>query len=354
MHILNNLHYHKLLRLYINSNNNYIKIIKVITKKYNLQCNEIDIIFHISLYSIYPFLKDLWASYESFDKTVQDDEKYNNYKTLCGMFLEPLTDYEMEHNNFCMELVRNLGIYSENIFSLNFIPDRCNNLNYWIYNSIKKHNIQDNLINQCFEDYFQLTKRASNMVECKYHSYDKSYDDPMIAIMINIFNTHVSDVIGALKSSSESTYISGHKFVCDCVKIYKNMKSKYCSNENPNDVKKKICADFKTFEFTYTTYLLDKNGLMNKIPSLNNIENEYSNMCRKYEETTVSANVPTVKVPGTLSSDGDSEGTTHETLTATPVNVETGNNPISSTVSTSLGAVAGASSVLALLYKVNK
>ncbi|CAI7720791.1 Plasmodium vivax Vir protein, putative [Plasmodium vivax] len=295
----------------------------------------------------YPFLKVLWASYDNFDRTVQDDAKKYNYETVCGMFLNPLTNDNKEHYNFCLKLVRNLGVFSENNYSLHFNPDRCNNLNYWIYNSIKKYNIQDDLIIKCFGDYNDVMQRAPGMIKCDYHSYDKIYEDPMIAIMLNIFNTYINDVRDALMDKAFSTSIHGHKFVCDCVKIYKNMKNKYCSNNNPKDHKhQKTCDEFNAFNIAYSSYLFNQSGLLKDIPSLDNIEKEYSNMCGQFEETKANAIVPVLSPSGR-----DNEDTGDETSSPMPVDIETRNNPLSSTVSTSLGAVAGASSVLALLYK---
>ncbi|SCA81818.1 Plasmodium vivax Vir protein, putative [Plasmodium vivax] len=295
----------------------------------------------------YPFLKELWNSYDNFDKTVQYEENMNKYETLCDMILNRLNNDKEEHYNFFMKLVRNLGIYIEKDYSLNFKPDRCNNLNYWIYNSIKKHNIQDNLIDQCFENYFDVMNHAIVMIKCNYHSYDKIYEDPMIAIMLNIFKTYVGDVKNALMNRDASKHMLALKFVCDCVKIYKNERFKYCSYENLKNHKyQKTCDKFKSFKDTYTSFLFGQSDLIKKIPSLDNIDQEYSNMCGQFEGTTVKAIAPVASPSGE-----DNEDTADETSSPMTVVVENRNNPISSTVSTSLGAVAGASSVLALLYK---
>ncbi|KMZ96122.1 hypothetical protein PVNG_06265 [Plasmodium vivax North Korean] len=314
----------------------------------------------------YPFLKELWTSYDKFDKTVQDDANQSKYETLCSMFLDRLNNNKVEHYNFCMKLLRNLRVFPEEISSLKFKPERCNNLNYWIYNSIKKHGIQDNLIMKCFEEYFELTSRATDMVGCNYHSYDKSYEDPMIAIMINIFNSHADDVIAALMNSDESTSRSGHQFVCECFKIYKDRNNTKCPNIYPNGIKKNTCDELGTFKNTYEGYLLLKDSLVHKIPSFNNIESEYKNKCQLYEQQYTVATRGAEDTVDTLSTSDTGETTRLGTqLTAgandnadrnllTPKGEETTGSPISSTISTAVGTMAGASSVLALLYKVNK
>ncbi|CAG9474584.1 unnamed protein product [Plasmodium vivax] len=295
----------------------------------------------------YDFLKEFWTLYNKFDGDVGSDPKNDRYDLLCDQYIRRISENVTKHKNFCKKLMRNLGHYSINPESHNFTPERCKNLNYWVYNSMKKHDIPEEIIINVFGDYSDMLERSNNTIRgCSYHSYDKSYEDPMIAIMLNIFNTYIYDVRDALMDRALSTSIHGHKFVCNCVKIYKNMKNKYCSYENVKDPKKKTCDEFNTFKDTYNSYLFNHSGLIKDIPSLDNIEKEYSNMCGKYDETTLKSIVPVLSPSGR-----DNKDTGDETSSPMPVDIETRNNPLSSTVSTSLGAVAGASSVLALLYK---
>ncbi|SCO65490.1 hypothetical protein, conserved [Plasmodium vivax] len=301
----------------------------------------------------YAFLQDVWTSYDQFDRDVESDPNNSTYDLLCRLHIGLTSDNLMKHKNFCKKLMRNLGHYSNNPESHNFTPERCNNLNYWVYNSMKKHGIPEEIINKVFGEYSHMLKNSRNTIrDCSYHSYDKSYEDPMIAITLNIFNTYINDVRDALMDRAFSTSIHGHKFVCDCVKIYKNMKNKYCSNNNPKDQKhQKTCDEFNAFNIAYRSFLFGKSGLIKEIPSLDNIDEEYSNICGGYEETYVKARLPSLKVPLVSPSPGDTEDTTNETSSPKAFNVETRDNPISSTVPTTLGAVAVASSVLALLYK---
>ncbi|KMZ77027.1 hypothetical protein PVIIG_05224 [Plasmodium vivax India VII] len=315
----------------------------------------------------YPFLKDLWDSYDNFDNTVQHDEKRNNYNTVCGMILNDLTNDNTENYNFCMKILRNLSVFPENVSSLNFKPERCNNLNYWIYNSIKKHNIQDNLIMKCFEDYFELTKRATDMVECKYHSYNESYDDPMIAIKLNIFNTYVGDVKDALMNSDESTALCGQKFVCECFEIYKDRYETLCPNKySINEKQRKTCDKLDTFRNTYVAFLLRERSLVHKIPSFDNIEIEYETKCQLYEQqksiATRDLEDPSRNISSTYPTDKSRIGSTltpdavdnPDRNLLNPKGEEITGSSMSSTISTAVGTMAGASSVLALLYKVNK
>ncbi|KMZ89740.1 hypothetical protein PVMG_04570 [Plasmodium vivax Mauritania I] len=321
-----------------------------------IQVNIKIIVYLIKVQNFYAFLQEVSTLYDEFDGDVENDPKNSTYDLLCSQHISSLNENVIKHKNFCKKLMRNLGHYSDKPELHSFTSESCNILNYWIYNSMKKHSIPEKIINKIFGEYsYMLAKSRNTISGCSYHSYDEIYEDPMIAIMLNIFNTYIGDVRNALMDKALSTSIPGHKFVCDCVKIYKNMKFIYCPNELPKDHShQKICADFNTFKGIYTSYLYGKSGLIKKIPSLYNIENEYSNMCGEYEETYVKTKLEALNVPVVSSSDGDNEDTAHETSSPMSADVETRNNPISSTVSTSLGAVAGASSVLALLYKVNK
>ncbi|SCA83609.1 Plasmodium vivax Vir protein, putative [Plasmodium vivax] len=296
----------------------------------------------------YSFLQELSTLYDIFDRDVKNDPKDSTYNLLCNQYIGLTSENVTIHKNFCKKLIRNLGHYSDNPESHNFTGERCNILNYWVYNSMKKHGIPERIIIDVFEHYSEMLNRSINNISgCSYHSYDKIYEDPMIAIMLNIFKTYVGDVKNALMNKDASKHMRALKFVCDCVKIYKNKMFNFCSYENPNDPKhQKTCGEFKSFKVTYTSFLFGQSGLVKDISSLDDIDKEYSNMCGQFERTTISAIAPVVSPSG----DGN-EDTVDETSSPMAVDVETRNNPISSTVSTSLGAVAGASSLLALLYK---
>ncbi|KMZ83220.1 hypothetical protein PVBG_05190 [Plasmodium vivax Brazil I] len=273
----------------------------------------------------------------------------------------------MEQYNFCMRLLRNLNIYPDDIYSLYFKPERCNNLNYWIYNSKKKHDIKDDLILKCFGEYFDRTTRVPGMVDCKYHSYDESYDDPMVAIMLNIFDSNISDIQKTLSSKAIPTYTSGQKFVCECFKIYKERYNVRCLDKYSYDEKQeKTCDKLDTFRRTYELYLLRDESLVEKIPSFKNMESEYKTKCHLNEPTKL-------VVPGGVADTNDVTETPYvgeRGRDSAPLTAGAGENedgklslgangeettgrPISSTISTAVGTMAGASSVLALLYKVN-
>ncbi|SCO72985.1 Plasmodium vivax Vir protein, putative [Plasmodium vivax] len=312
----------------------------------------------------YPFLKDLWAAYENFDETVPQGANKNKYESLCGMFLKPLPDYKTEQYTFCLKLLRNLGHYSDNPLSHRFTPEKCNNLNYWVYNSMKKHGIPEQIIIDIFGDYTKILNNPNTILGCPYHSYDNTYDDPMVAIMLNIFVSNISDINKTLLNTAVSTYMPSLNFVCECFKIYKDRHNTQCLIEHSEDGKKeKTCDKLKTFKRTYEGYLLNDERLVGKIPSFNDMESEYKAKCHLYEpqklvvpdgveDKAEMLQIPYIGARGigsTPLTTGEDDNADRNLLTQK--GEETTGNPLSSTISTAVGTMAGASSVLALLYK---
>ncbi|CAG9474583.1 unnamed protein product [Plasmodium vivax] len=101
----------------------------------------------------YPLLKDIWIKYDNFDKDVKNDTNISKYISVCSYFIKPWDEGKEEDKEFCTKLVRNLGHHSDNKDFLNYKTHDCLNLNNWIYNSMMKNNIQENIIKECFKEY---------------------------------------------------------------------------------------------------------------------------------------------------------------------------------------------------------
>ncbi|CAI7724162.1 hypothetical protein PVPAM_000028900 [Plasmodium vivax] len=120
------------------------------------------------------------------------------------------------------------------------------------------------------------------------------------------------------------------------------MNKNYCLNENPeNEKHTSTCQKLKKFKIAYEIFH-DKIGSLNAyIPSLENIESEYLTKCSPDKlnpplEMSVST---TYVVPNPTLED------------ALPSPSEVADSSIKKNISTTIGTVAGASSILALLYK---
>ncbi|KMZ99306.1 hypothetical protein PVNG_02189 [Plasmodium vivax North Korean] len=270
------------------------------------------------------------------------------------MILEKFWKDTGEYNNFCLNLLNNLGHYSKNQELYIRSHYRCNILYNWIYNQKKKHGIQDEIINKCFEEYIKIGGVMKYNFACSYDTYNKLYEEPINMTLLNIFEYNMETIRNILNVEKDVNNISSRKFVCKAVQIYKDMYQKYCvKGEEGNQRHKNTCSELGNFKYSYANYFFSELGKEAEIPSLDDIQNKHLTECQKYLQ--VQALVP-IAVPEVLPEYSsrnlpqDSKLAAPESLTI-PKGVNQ-SSPMSSTVSTALGTVAGASSMLALLYKV--
>ncbi|KMZ96125.1 hypothetical protein PVNG_02133 [Plasmodium vivax North Korean] len=227
------------------------------------------------------------------------------YHTFCDLAMKKYTENIQEQSTFCLKLIRNLGCYPL-VNNQYFDPknDRCKILHYWIYNSVKNKQISNNLISDCFGDYKDHMNSISMTPNCPYHPYDDMYEEPMNMIILDIFQSNIHIIIDIVTRENYPTYLSVQQYICECVKIYKEMYNRYCPKVDAHNKKRNVTCDMlNTFKDTYKSFLSATQHKKYKIPSLDKVEADYLNI------------------------------------------------PMSSTVSTAVGTVAGASSILALLYK---
>ncbi|KMZ77250.1 hypothetical protein PVIIG_05203 [Plasmodium vivax India VII] len=306
----------------------------------------------------YPSLEYVWSIYKKFDETVDNDPKQNDYYIVCNYIINQLKGDTKEHEAFCKKLVRNLGHHSDNNDFLTYRGNRCLNLNNWIYNSMKKHNIRENIITECFDEYNHYMKKIGKDPSCLYYEYEKTYAEPMKIIMLNIFASNIDIIKSILKEEINSVHCSCQKYVNQIVEIYKYMKKTHCPYDQIFQ-KKETCQRLDNFKISYNEYLYNDEKINKKIPSLENnnlaifsgcvfdgsagrrqsaenfeaLEQVEANQGLKYVRSDRSPN------PFETTQEKQSDGTT---------------SPMSRTVSTAIGTVAGTSSLLAMLYKVNK
>ncbi|KMZ83222.1 hypothetical protein PVBG_05192 [Plasmodium vivax Brazil I] len=299
---------------------------------------------------------NLWGTYNEFDKTLEGDVKKFMYHTFCDLAMKKYTENIQEQSTFCLKLIRNLGCYPL-VNNQYFDPknDRCKILHYWIYNSVKNKQISNNLISDCFGDYKDHMNSISMTPNCPYHPYDDMYEEPMNMIILDIFQSNIHIIIDIVTRENYPTYLSVQQYICECVKIYKEMYNRYCPKVDAHNKKRNVTCDMlNTFKDTYKSFLSATQHKKYKIPSLDKVEADYLNMCEqeapKLALTSQMAKISSVLQDATQEADRYS-GAIPPLLSLTDENQ---GSPMSSTVSTAVGTVAGASSILALLYKVNK
>ncbi|KMZ99329.1 hypothetical protein PVNG_02212 [Plasmodium vivax North Korean] len=280
------------------------------------------------------------------------DRDKHKYEGFCTPLMNKLGYVNEEHKKFCLKLVRNLGRYSDDFKFQYFTSEYCTNLNNWVYDSKKKYNIPDNIIDNCFQDYIDYMTQIGAQPKCSYYSYDDIYE-PINIIMLKIFESNVNVLISTLNQENNIFIPSCQNYVCELVKIYNYMNSILCAKGKEGDEKKeKTCDILKNFYDIYKWFFFVKLHNTNKIPSLDNIEAEYLDKCvpneRKQPLTPVDSE--TTYTVSSLSS--DEYANPRKSPSQVPVNDENQGSSMSRTVSTAFGTVAGASSILALLYKV--
>ncbi|SCO65481.1 VIR protein [Plasmodium vivax] len=301
----------------------------------------------------YLFLKNIWDIYNEYDNTVENNTNNHQIYSLCDIILTTLSENKDKFNNFCTKLLRNLGHYSENLKFFIHNYDSCDILYNWIYNSKKKHAIPDTIIQKGFEEYVKIGDVMKYKFSCSYDTYNSLYKEPINITLLNIFEYNMETIRNTFNDEKSVNNIPCRKLVCKTVKIYNDMYKKYCDNaidgyEKHTDT----CSKLNLFYSTYNFYFLKNIVKKDQIPSLDDEPKIYSMKCQKYVEEQalhkmgVDENSPTYSKT-TLTQDKNQHA-------AAPIITHEGDNKgslMSPTVSTTLGTVAGASSILALLYK---
>ncbi|SCO72990.1 VIR protein [Plasmodium vivax] len=300
----------------------------------------------------YSFLNNVLKAYDEFDSNGDIYTKQYKYLPVCKLIMSKLTGNMKNHEEFCMKLIRNLGHYDMYTNFYNPSHDRCHILYNWIYNTIESTETPNELINKCFEDYTDQISKMGKPSKCSYDAFNSLYLEPRKITILKIFDDNIRDIIDKLNEEHSSTDSPSKKFVCECVKIYRNIYNSYCAIRYPKEGKaKSTCDMLTTLKNIYDSYLLRDEALKNKIPSLDADDNEYSNKCISQAKGLEAAAFS----PGRLESSSQTrEVSGRNRASFTPLAQDSDENTggsMSPTVSTALGTVAGASSLLALLYK---
>ncbi|KMZ99262.1 hypothetical protein PVNG_02145 [Plasmodium vivax North Korean] len=273
----------------------------------------------------YPFLNKIWNLYESFDKSVEENDNKRVYEAFCNHITVKLGQDKDRYDSFCLKLMRNLDPSVEAGGRSITYSDRCSNVNNWFYYTIDKKKTYDNDIIYRIFDLSRYIRSGNNNYGCTYYSYDTEYKDPINTIHLKIFNDNIDVIKSTLMSKDQPNNNLCQKYVCECVNIYKKMNTSYCSESNAQHHNhQKTCDMLKALKGSYDTYLYNNPLIRPKIPSLEVTQEELLDIC------------PSIQVQHSLqaSVDGHSGSST-------------------SKIPATIGTMAGVSSVFALLYKVN-
>ncbi|VUZ99409.1 PIR protein [Plasmodium vivax] len=201
----------------------------------------------------YPFLSNMVAAYEEFNKDVIDEEKkigvtlIRNAKRIVG--------YRDMDNHVYEKLIRNLSKLLNQEYRKISNTDYCAFLYQWYCSSRGKK-------------------------KCQYYSYDKDYENSINIIKLQNFHHNVDTIRDILIKKSEpqernSQYCYAQRYANECVKIYRNIHDEFCSGDKSYLTKnQKTCTQLTTFNSIYTTFLFNQGDIYKKIPDLSSSENE--------------------------------------------------------------------------------
>ncbi|CAI7720810.1 PIR protein [Plasmodium vivax] len=270
----------------------------------------------------YPFLNEIWNLYDNFDKSVGESGYNGVYRAICDNVTHKLGDDKERYYPFCLKLIRNLDPYCENQEVCILPSTRCNHVNNWLYNSKDKKNHNNKYINR---DIFNLSGTIRPEIRnyaCSYYSYDENYEDPINIIRLRIFGDNIDVIKSILEKKSDPNNSSAQGYLCKFVQLHKKMYRSYCSDKPAkNHKEERTCGELDTLKRSYDTFLLGKQDISDKVPSLDAKEPEPLHICPPDKSEL-------------LLQDDDHSGSSTSKIPAT------------------IGTMAGVSSVFALLYNL--
>ncbi|KMZ89690.1 hypothetical protein PVMG_04520 [Plasmodium vivax Mauritania I] len=282
--------------------------------------------FFVLYLLIYPFLNKIWNLYESFDKSVEENDNKRVYEAFCNHITVKLGQDKDRYDSFCLKLMRNLDPSVEAGGRSITYSDRCSNVNNWFYYTIDKKKTYDNDIIYRIFDLSRYIRSGNNNYGCTYYSYDTEYKDPINTIHLKIFTDNMEIIQQTLLNNDEPNNTLCQKYVCECVNIYQKMNKSYCSDPSARHGENKpTCDMLNALKTSYNSYLSPNPVISPKIPSLEAREGELLAKC------------PSIQAQNSLQAVADD----HSGIST------------SSKIPATIGTMAGVSSIFALLYKVN-
>ncbi|KMZ77024.1 hypothetical protein PVIIG_05221 [Plasmodium vivax India VII] len=213
--------------------------------------------------------KSIWKLYVKFDKSVNKADNKDVCNALCGVIRTQESIEEENYHDFCMKLVRNLGPFAVDHKNVGINSESCQFLYQWVYYMKVKYNIPDNFTKEIFNRSNTIISVPNEKHVCPYYSYEEKIHDPPNIIKIFNLSIVMNDLVSILMQDKQENNFSCRKFISECTKIYKDMNSDYCSDENKEDPKKEYtCFRLSTFKTFYESFIRTKPNLNSKLPSL--------------------------------------------------------------------------------------
>ncbi|KMZ96121.1 hypothetical protein PVNG_06264 [Plasmodium vivax North Korean] len=272
----------------------------------------------------YPFLDNLLSAYREFD------EESENKEELSSFYETEVTDVQGKkqmYKHIFLKLLKNLQSIANKGYNGPQAHEYCTYLYHWLYLNTKEYNDVDLLISIILEDS-QTEKHPIKINMCPYSSYNKQKAIFKLnnLVKLSYFKFNYENIKGILKEKQYPNYCLCHKYLDECVNTYRSMIDSRCSNtERKNN--EELCSELTQFNYYYSNLTGDIT-IREKIPDIYNGERKLELLdCPSEEE-----------ISKLRSGSGPSSDAAASDVKTLP---------------TALGTIAGATSVLALLYKVN-
>ncbi|KMZ77020.1 hypothetical protein PVIIG_05217 [Plasmodium vivax India VII] len=260
--------------------------------------------------------------YIQFDENLKSsDDLYTFYKTNVTYDQEKKQKYE----DISLKLLRNLRIFVNNGYKGPQLQEYCTYFYHWLY--LRTMGYDADLLISIIFDEFEKKKLPRNKYICPYDTYNKQKDifKSKNLVKLSYFRFNYENIAGILKEKKYPNYCLCQKYLDECVSTYRTMKASHCSN-NQEENNKELCSELTQFSANYF-YLTSELPIGKTIPNINTGKREVALL-----------DCPSEEISKLRSGVGPSSG---------------GAGSDEKTLPTALGTMAGATSLLALLYKVN-
>ncbi|KMZ88590.1 hypothetical protein PVBG_04799 [Plasmodium vivax Brazil I] len=286
-------------------------------------------------------------AYNEFNKDVSDDERtfdvtlINNVKNIGG--------YHEKDNQVYEKLIRNLSLLLNNKYTKMSNTEYCRFLNQWVYHTKIKYNINEHPLSMFYiGSHTNIVNNGGKSI-CPYYSYDTTLEEPLNIIKLENFQEDMQTIESILKRENDSI-TSCQKYICECVNIYKKMHNEYCTHPyNVNKKRDDTCDKLRAFASAYMSFLFDKEGIKDKVPSLLAAESVPFSRCST-EEKEQKLSVAGVSTPESANEPGPRPG--EGIAPSSTRSAEQSDNSLPFNTTSVVSAMAGIPPFLALIYKV--
>ncbi|KMZ88598.1 hypothetical protein PVBG_04807 [Plasmodium vivax Brazil I] len=269
-----------ILYCYIYQNNfSYIIFSIMILFSTNNKNSFIQIIFKV-FYLL--FINKIWTLYDEFNETIVNlkDEKDNSV-SMCEQIMQDVHDKKEWYKIICIKLIKNLGAFSivMNKDKNKYNPERCKNLNSWLYYITKHSNVDQNVIKNIFEHSNNIIGKDNEEHHCINSFYMDIYNKPDDIIMLINLEEYKNDILKILKDNKHDNHCSCLKFIFECANIYREMKNINCTDPRGSTKKSNTCSKLQKFYTFYTSNISTVVELNEKLLSLDAAEKEHITIC---------------------------------------------------------------------------